>query len=112
MSDWWSRKLAGNNKPQSRPSPQPQSASYPAVPPAPAPQTPSKATHTRSQGLCPGCGSDNYFSMGTNAQARCYDCGWPIVQQSTGMTGEGPAIPSRQVASDGYQPQNIIGRIN
>jgi len=75
---------------------------------------PTRTTFDKSQSICPGCGGDNYFSMGT-AKPRCYDCGYPIEQQSTGMTGTGeggPVTPARQVPSAGYQPQNTsAGRV-
>lgn len=105
MSDWWSRKLSGDKTRQASPDP---ARSYPQYSEPDTPQVPAQVTHTRSQGVCPGCSSDNYFAMGTN-QPRCYDCGYPVVQQSSGMTGNGdggPATPARQVPSSGYQPTN------
>lgn len=107
MSDWWTRKLSGDT----RPAPVvPQN--YPMHTQPPAQPVPPQASHQRSQaGSCPGCGGDNYFSMG-QGKPRCYDCGYPIEQQSTGMTASGPSKPARQVQSSGYQPTNIQGRIS
>ena len=68
---------------------------------------------------CPGCGSKNYgrSPMAPESKARCYDCGYPLVQSGSGMgaagpqaTG-GPAIPAKQVATGGWNPQGIIGHI-
>lgn len=105
MSDWWSRKLSGDT---TRRPVTPTASNYPQVQQPEVPDKPTKTTHEKSQGVCPGCGSDNFFAMGT-AQSRCYDCGYPVVQRSSGMTGTGdggPATPARQVPTSGYQPQN------
>ncbi len=111
MSDWWSRKLSGE---PSRPLPRPipGAASHPQVQEPPRSPISPKVTFTRAQDNCPGCGGDNYFSMG-QAKPRCYDCGYPVEQQTSGVTGTeaGPAKPARQVAGGGYQPGNIIGRV-
>lgn len=106
MSEWWSRKLSGDT---TRQPVTPAPTNYPQTQQPEVPQTPTRTTHEKSQGMCPGCNSDNYFAMGGSAQARCYDCGYPIVQQSSGMTGNGDggaATPARQVPTSGYQPQN------
>lgn len=110
MSDWWSRKLSGE---PARPLPRPiPGNSHPQVVEPPKPEVSVKATFTRAQDICPGCGGNNYFSMG-QAKPRCYDCGYPVEQQSSGLTGSeaGPAKPARQVSTTGYQPGNIIGRV-
>lgn len=110
MSDWWSRKLSGDTT--RRPLPYVPQPSHPQVSPPEQPPAPKNTTFAKSQGTCPGCGGDNYFAMGS-AQARCYDCGYPIEQQASGLTGNdgGPSKAARQVPSEGYQPQNITGRI-
>jgi hypothetical protein len=113
MSDWWSRKLSGDKAPATRPLPPVPAQNYPVTHQPPADPVSTKTTFTKAQSVCPGCGGDNYFSMGT-AKPRCYDCGYPLEQQSTGMTGGdgSPATPARQVPSAGYQPQNTAaGRI-
>ena len=115
MSDWWSRKLSG--QPTQAPTrPAPPSTGYlpPVQPPTPQPAAPTKTTYTDKQSTCPGCGSDNYFSMGRTAVTRCYDCGYPVEQGSSGLQGDstGPVKAARQVPSTGYQPQNIAaGRV-
>lgn len=109
MSDWWSRRLG---TPTPKESPQ---TSYPSSVP-----TPSKKTHPPSQTSeerCPGCGSDNYveFKWSNSTGYRCYDCGYPLEQSTSGLRGTQPdgkpATPARQVSTEGYQPQNIQGRI-
>lgn len=109
MSDWWSRKLGTSPK-----APAPSPSAYPQAITPPAPEAPSpKATHQRNQGVCPGCGGDNYFST-ASSRARCYDCGYPLEQQGSGLSGTtsgGTSTPARQVPSAGYQPGNIIGRV-
>jgi hypothetical protein len=69
---------------------------------------------------CPGCGSGNYGSsaLAPEAKARCYDCGYPVVQSGSGMgtgiqsAGGGPATPARQsTTANNFNPQGIIGHI-
>lgn len=52
-------------------------------------------------------GSGNYY--------RCYDCGYPLVQTTSGMgsaRGEGPVQKARQpTMGSGFQPTTIVGRI-
>lgn len=116
--DWWSRKLTGAPAPKPAP-PAPAPPSYGAnLQPMPNPYNspptqvaPKKTTYEKNQGTCPECGSDNYY-VGTTS--RCYDCGYPVVQQGSGIGatgGEGPAKAARQVPSQGFQPTNIQGRI-
>jgi hypothetical protein len=47
---------------------------------------------------------------------RCYDCGYPIVQQGSGLsgtgTGTGSVTASKQVGqSGGFNPTVIVDRI-
>ena len=96
----------------SRPLPYHTVSSHPQVVEPQKPEVSAKTTFTKAQSDCPGCGSDNYFSMG-QAKPRCYDCGYPVEQQSSGVTGteSGPTKPARQVSSSGYQPGSIVGRV-
>jgi hypothetical protein len=57
--------------------------------------------------------------MAPESKARCYDCGYPLVQSGSGMgkgitggpSSSGPATPARQIASGGWNPTTIIGKI-
>lgn len=126
MSDWWARKLG---------SPGPR----PSTPPVrPEPRAPVRVTSQQAHGLpveydaeqdalttkarsaretarCPECLSENYFAAPGSSYTRCYDCGYPIVQSGSGPTmpssNSGPVTPAKQVEGAGYNPQNIVGRI-
>jgi len=106
MSDWWSKKLAGE-PPTPQRSPLPPVQAPVKFPPAQAPQVrqpqPSaspealpegatlsdylrtgatrggKATRTETA-ICPECGGNYVFSRNTgtavNPAPRCYECGW------------------------------------
>jgi hypothetical protein len=111
-SNWWAGKLNGQpGVPTPPPSPAPMPGPYN---PVPQPQIPTQA------GRCPSCGSGNYGSsmLAPEAKARCYDCGYPVVQSGSGMgTGVGqatggPAVPARQInTANNFNPQTIIGHI-
>lgn len=119
-SDWYARKL-GN--PQSRPAsaPLPTTPVRPAYPAAPVPTAPNlpptqpKAAHLKNEDYCPECASGNYFKATPNTAQRCYDCGYPIVQTTSGMRStqaEGPVQAARQPAQgQGFNPQVIVDRI-
>jgi len=126
-TNWWADKL-GTPAPTSRPSPTPPYTPPPPVPYNPVPQPnmppqeasrPPQSATTASR--CPGCGSGNYGSsaLAPEAKARCYDCGYPIVQSGSGMGkgvsqqgGGGPATPARQISTaNNFNPQTIIGKI-
>ena len=128
MSNWWADKLAGKPPAQSTP---------PVRPPAPIPLNPqampthrlpvqydaetdqvtTKASHVRKASQCPECYSGNYFQMPGSNYMRCYDCGYPIVQSGSGMSGmptisDGPTRAAVQVStSNNYNPSQIIGRV-
>ncbi len=59
--------------------------------------------------------SENYMKMSGTNYFRCYDCGYPVVQTTSGMgnvKSEGPVKAARQPAKgEGFQPNTIIGRI-
>jgi len=123
--NWWADKL-GAPVPTSRPSPTPpytppapvpyNPVPQPQMPPQEAPRMPQSAT-TASR--CPGCSSGNYGSVTPESKARCYDCGYPVVQSGSGMGkgvsqqgGGGPATPARQISTaNNFNPQTIIGKI-
>ena len=126
-SNWWAEKLGG--APASQPS-------TPAVsPPTPniyratpgAPNTPvsydpnqdqlvTRAQSARASSRCPGCNSGNYMAAPGTERYRCYDCGYPIVQQGSGLagsgTGNGSSTPAKQVGQGGgFNPTTIVDRI-
>jgi hypothetical protein len=125
-NNWWADKL-GTPAPSGRPSPTPPSTPNMPGPynPVPQPQMPPQQAQRPPQSAlasrCPGCGSGNYGSsaLAPEAKARCYDCGYPIIQSGSGLgTGvqgaaaSGPAIPARQsTTANNFNPQGIIGHI-
>jgi hypothetical protein len=124
-SNWWADKL-GTPAPTSRPSPTPPYTPPPPVPYNPVPQpntTPQEAPRLPQSAItasrCPGCGSGNYGSVTPESKARCYDCGYPVVQSGSGLGkgiqgagASGPAKPARQsTTANNFNPQGIIGHI-
>lgn len=125
-SNWWSQKLTGQPAQPQAPAPQPiyaapQPATY--VPPA-QPQYPPAQQATPQASQCPACRSGNYGAVGSQitqngsvSTYRCYDCGYPLVQAGSGRGGatsapsSGPAQKARQVATGGWNPTTIIGRL-
>lgn len=124
-ADWYARKLSGQRPTESSP---------PSTPPRPVTYTPqvqtpnvqvsydeqqdqlvTRAMSARESERCPGCYSGNYFAPAGTQRKRCYDCGYPIVQGGSGITGTGtggPATPAKQVGqSGGFNPQIIVDRI-
>lgn len=106
-ADWFAKKLGGGAPPP-RPSPgvPPQQPAAPAYQQAPAPQQPvdpntvkpgdpgslshalatgqtkgGAAAKANATGTCPECGSGNYIFMRNMKTHRCYDCGYPVVQE-------------------------------
>ncbi|MGW0060325.1 hypothetical protein ACWDTT_10405 [Streptosporangium sandarakinum] len=137
MSNFWSRRLAATGSQPPAPQP-PQTTSArpwwdPTPAAAPAPQQPSqgpaepnlaahlaKAPSSRETDRCGGCGSANYGRpAGTSVRARCYDCGWPVIQSGSGGAGMpsgsgGPSTPAKQIhdGSSNFNPHNTsAGRI-
>jgi hypothetical protein len=82
----------------------------------------SKATHLRTAGTCPDCGSGNLAPTGKVTtrhgqveSTRCFDCGWPVAHSTKGMGGLASGAAdgaARQIATGGltnnFQPQNTI----
>lgn len=75
------------------------------------------ARKAKQNSTCPECGGPNYTSIGSQffknhgqvEQRRCFDCGYPITQQFSGMSGvtEGQAQgKARQVAHGGANVHN------
>lgn len=119
-SDWYSKNFGGQ---PSRPAPQPPMTPPTTLPynPVPQPQAPQEASQRLPQSAktassCPGCGSGNYGQVTSETKARCYDCGYPVVQAGSGVSGignsSGPTMPARQsTTANNFNPQGIIGHI-
>ena len=132
MNDWWARKLAGQQP--APPVQYPMGGARGVLPPtAPPPVVLPSETYTdprfyqqqqeeqykprQAQSLlqphaCPSCGSGNYMGQ-VGGRTRCFDCGYPVVQSTSGLMAD-PGAPSQaaqQVAGEGYGAQDIIGRI-
>lgn len=131
MSDWWAKKLGGqqtqgSTPPTRTPAPrqfdvhdmgQRQQVTYDAE----NDYVTTKATASRGASECPSCGSGNYVKVGTSTSQRgqfnvmrCYDCGYPVPGQSgadpTGAA-EGPVGRAEQVHGiNNYQPGTIVGK--
>lgn len=118
-NNWWSQKLGGPQpestpptQPYQPPQQQPQQPQY--APPQQEQRTPASA---RNSGSCPECGSGNYGKVTQESRARCYDCGYPITQSGTGVSGVrqptgGAVQPAKQVSTaNNFNPTTIIGHI-
>lgn len=90
---------------------QPQPQQMPEEQPQRLPQSAIAASR------CPGCGSGNYGQVTAETKARCYDCGYPVVQAGSGVSAignsaTGPTQAARQsTTSNNWNPQGIIGHI-
>lgn len=73
----------------------------------------------QNQTPCPSCGSGNYMKLSPspNSPYRCFDCGYPLQQSTSGLGGAvgnnaGPVQPAQQVSTaNNYNPNVIQGRI-
>jgi hypothetical protein len=119
-ADWYARKLRGEPTVRQEP-----------LPPIPVarPQVPQQVHQQLQQpsrqplgsvpsqgGGCPNCGSPNYGAPSKNMLPRCFECGEGLaIQNSTqglsGSTSDGPATPAVQVPTAGYNPQQIVGKV-
>lgn len=80
-----------------------------AIPQSPPDYTPAVALQQK-MGTCPACNSGNYAQVNAGDPRarfplfRCFDCGYPVVQTTSGMnsvsgTGaQGSTAPARQVS--------------
>lgn len=101
-SNWWASKLGANT---------PSTPAYtpPTPPVAYTPQQPTVNTPAQSP-RCPGCGSGNYVGT-AETRSRCYDCGYPIVQQGSGVIASGgPSRPAKQAQGTGFNPSTFINK--
>lgn len=65
------------------------------------------------EGPCPECDSGNYMAPSRNATPRCFDCGYPIIHSTSGMSvakSTPHGKPVRQVLGDGFHPNEFVGR--
>ncbi len=108
MSNFWARAVGGTAPPPT--------ASTPA-PLAPAPQpppAPTKALSASDTSRCPHCQSGNYMSPLNSQNYRCYDCGYPKLQSTSGMiasSSDGPPRPARGQVSGSTTLNTIVGRV-
>lgn len=124
-SNWWAQRLGGQQAPvpAQRPTYTPPPQPVPARPAA-SPMDPSQRRlpdSAPSAGRCPGCGGGNYVQVGgvvtdrgTVPAMRCYDCGYPLTQSGTGISGVAPTGPTQkatQIANGGWNPGTIIGHL-
>lgn len=66
---------------------------------------PRRYAATTQDGDCPQCQSGNYFAAVGTKLKRCFDCGYPVVQSTSGMSntqqsgvqGGAPSSPARQI---------------
>ena len=126
-NDWWANKLGGKS---SSSSPTPAVGPAPSVPYTPPAQQPnvqvnydadndqlvSKARVAKLTDRCPDCNSGNYFAPQGTQRMRCYDCGYPVIQQGSGLSGSGggngPTQAAKQVGQGGgFNPGTIVDRI-
>lgn len=109
-SNWWANKLGTQEQP--RESFLTPATVYKAVEtiaaytPSPAP---ARAPSDKG-GSCPECRSGNYFSGGPSVRARCYDCGYPISQSSSGINTL--VRPAGQVSETTYEATKQISTAN
>lgn len=140
-NNWWAQKLGGQAAPatpqfQQPTPPQQYQSPYPPLnnPAAMQPMTQAVPNQldgrlipqsSRTDTSCPGCRGNNYATVGSIATQngsveakRCYDCGYPLVQAGSGMSGirgagssQGPTKAAVQVPTGGWNPGVIIGHI-
>lgn len=111
-SDWYARKLRGEPVQKQAPLP-PTPVAKPVLPPQPQVQQQAQFPPHATSG-CPNCGSANYGSPARNIPPRCFDCGEGLaIQNSTqGLPAPGgETTAAQQVPSAGYNPQQIVGRV-
>lgn len=67
--------------------------------------------------ICPGCGSDTYFSASPNHMPVCGDCGFNprFEQQGYGaptLKSETPAAPAKQVPNQPFSLKGAVAVLN
>jgi hypothetical protein len=134
-SDWWANKLANGNPPASSSPSTPSVTPYQGTPYRPQQgnspvtydpnrdQLLTSAQSEKTKTSCPNCYSGNYMKVGVQSTQsgsfdvmRCYDCGYPKVQQGSGAglpsSSSGSATPAKQPSQgNGFNPNVIVDRI-
>jgi len=125
-SNWFAGKLGAAPVEQQRPSNMPTAPSQRPMTMAPQAQPPQMDRNLGSMantGRCPECRSGNYMKVGSQVTDRgsvdawrCYDCGYPKIQQGSGARGvsvpsQGPTQAAVQVPTGGWNPTTIIGHL-
>lgn len=116
---WWDAKMRGTTPQQPAAPlpptpvaiPQPMNNNYPPQYPAQQPVAP-----TRAPSGCPECGSGNWMQPNSSTAARCFDCGHVDgrdfdLSANGSISNNAPSRATKQVASGGFNPQQIVGRI-
>lgn len=128
MSNFWAAKLAGQAPPplttqteawwSSNPlsaEPKPATVHIPGYEPVTVPPPARARESQRNSSRCPECDSSNYMRASASAAYRCFDCGFPLVQSTSGasISSDTPSgRPVRQALNNGFHPGKIIGRIS
>lgn len=118
MSNFWNKHLGAPVPAYQPPVPTYQQSAPQHQPqydqPAPPPR---QATHARNSEMCPECGGGNYFAIPAEPRAgkRCYECGYPKLHSTSGLTikSEGKASPARQTVANkqGGFSMTVVGRL-
>lgn len=121
MSNWWATKLGNPQEPrESFLTPATVHKTLESIPAYTAPPEPSRAPSDRGDS-CPECRSGNYFSGAVSTRSRCYDCGYPVTQSSSGINtlvrpagtiSETSYESTKQVDTrSNYNPHQIVDRV-
>lgn len=114
MSNWWANRLASNPSTAPRTAPPPLPTVGREETPRPQPSYNRPPASSLAQEHCPSCGSGNYMSAPGSQYKRCYDCGHPISQSGTGVgstSADAPAKKATQVQGGGFNPTQIVGKV-
>lgn len=110
MSNFWARAVGGATAP-----PPPLPAPAPAAPAhQPPQQVPAKAQSASDTSRCPNCRSGNYMAPPNTQNYRCYECGYPKLQSTSGMiasSSDGPPRPARGQVSGSTSLNTIVGHV-
>lgn len=111
MSNFWARAVGGAAA--LPPAAATSTPLAPALSPHPAP-APPKALSASDTSRCPNCQSGNYMAPLNSQNYRCYDCGYPKLQSTSGMiasSSDGPPRPARGQVSGSTSLNTIVGRV-
>lgn len=117
---YWETKRVGGTRNALSPKPMPNTGV--GRPPLPDRSSPPSvpAPLPKEETVCPSCGSVNYGGPVGATAKRCFTCGYNESQRAMNSTrgdpgiateGSGAAKPAKQVATEAYNPQNVIGRV-